>query len=720
MKPNFLFRYAVSDGSGPHRDRLVVFSAGRRFDMTRLIEAVSAEVNERLTPDEVLIVARGSVAKKAIEASQGREFARLSQRLGDATMITVIGYDHAGAEVVRKTVQGDEEGSDANLSEVWRRGGTAIFRRRGGFFESTTAFHFANPSGKHTNRFIRLSNILVSHAEIDFIASANLHLIDHTAEHVYIDTPSLFTVVASINDFRATEGALEPLTADSFRSYDGVEQQAFEHPNATILISASSSGSLAGIVAKRGFANNRIAHVLFLGRKADEARSAINLGHDTDYNPDGFEVDRVEHPSGECRMCASGSQSVLLRGDQFDIAGPQPVPLRIKKEHAPSTLANVMLANAGNGVFRIGSADSAPCRIEASRLFAPGEDAKRLDYVLDLNVPAAAAAVVAVDDASMLLAKQVARRVSDCRSVETLSEFERRMPPDQAFVAPIVVVQSVIGSGRQIVDLSRELRRWPAAPIVYIAGFVATESIDKVAALRTNLEMTWNVARHRLVVVDQLALPTKGEANAWEAEARLLDAAASGGNLTTPALIARRETLTNLARGLADDIFHARADGSRLGLNAGFVFWPDGLTQRPGISQADVFTTVAAVLQGLRGGTRRAPASMLQTAWFYKTVLDPENFGRFNDGVIQASLLRAARPSELDYRDNPGASREAARLIGKIVTDPGSARGDAAREFAFAVAAGRIRLQDEDRERVIGIRSGDPVVDELLSLSGNF
>lgn len=280
MKPNFLFRYALSDGSGPHRDRLVVFSAGRRFDIARFIEAVSAEVNEKLTPDELLIVARGSVANEAIGASQGREFARLAQRLGDRTVITIIGYNHAGAEVVRKTVHGNQVGSTANLADVWRRGGTAIFRQRGGFFESTTAFHFVNPSGKHTDRFIRLSNILVSHAEIDFIASTNLHLIDHAAEHVYIDTPSLFTVIASINDFRATEGALEPLTADSFRSYDGVEQQAFEHPNATVLISASSSGSLARIVAKRGLADDRIAHVLFLGRNAADSRCAVDLGRD--------------------------------------------------------------------------------------------------------------------------------------------------------------------------------------------------------------------------------------------------------------------------------------------------------------------------------------------------------------------------------------------------------------------------------------------------------
>src|SRR3546814_13919276 len=30
-------------------------------------------------------------------------------------------------------------------------------------------------------------------------------------------------------------------------------------------------------------------------------------------------------------------------------------------------------------------------------------------------------------------------------------------------------------------------------------------------------------------------------------------------------------------------------------------------------------------------------------------VLDPQNFNRFNDGISQASLLRQAHPSELNY-----------------------------------------------------------------------
>jgi len=718
VNPHFLFRHAVPGGAGPHADRLVVFAAGRRFDMTRFAQSISAEISERLVPDELVVVARSSVASQIIHAAASREFGRLRQRLGNQAAVTVIGYDHAGIETQRTPLGEATAVSNAGLPEIWRRGGTEVFRRRGGFFESTTAFHFANPSGKHTNRFIRLSNILVSHAEIDFIAATCLHLVQPTAGRIYIDTPSLFSVVAAINDVRAAEANLDPITADSFRSYDGVAQHAFDYPEASVLISASSSGSLARVMVERGFAIDQISHVLFLGRNAEDARCAIDLGHDARDNPDGFEVDRVEHPSGQCRMCAANSQAVPLRGDQFDIAGPQPEPLLIKQGHRPPKLEAVMDIHVGSGLFQIGGADTAPCRLDAARLFASDEGGKRRDYVLDLNVPAAAAAVLVVDEASRPFAIEVATRVSGTTPVETLKEFELRIPADPEFVQPILVVQAVVGSGRQIVDLSRDLRRWPAAPIVYVAGFVTTESAAKVEALRANLEMTWNAARHRLVVVDQLALPAKGEANAWEAEAQLLDAAASGGGLTEPELVARRAALGALASGMRDDIFHRNAHGQPLGLNPGFVFWPDGLTKRPNVTQADVFATISSVLQRLRNGDDGKTGSWLRTAWFHSTVLDPENFGRYNDGVIQASLLRAARPSELDYRDNPAASREAARLIRRMIDDPGSPRGDAAREFALALATRRMRLQDEDAERLLAVSSGDGAVDELLRLAG--
>ena len=80
-----------------------------------------------------------------------------------------------------------------------------------------------------------------------------------------------------------------------------------------------------------------------------------------------------------------------------------------------------------------------------------------------------------------------------------------------------------------------------------------------------------------------------------------------------------------------------------------------------------------------------------------RSVLDPSMFVRFNDGVLQASLLRASRPAELDYSASDDLSRQFA-LTGLSVF--GGCRdqvGEAALEFVHAVATEKVSLRKTDR-----------------------
>jgi hypothetical protein len=86
------------------------------------------------------------------------------------------------------------------FSDFRRRAITSIFNTRHGFVESTATYHFENPSGRHTERFIRLSNILARGAEIAFIGFCTLPNVPERATTAYLDTPSLYAVVAAINE----------------------------------------------------------------------------------------------------------------------------------------------------------------------------------------------------------------------------------------------------------------------------------------------------------------------------------------------------------------------------------------------------------------------------------------------------------------------------------------------------------------------------------------
>ena len=107
----------------------------------------------------------------------------------------------------------------------------------------------------------------------------------------------------------------------------------------------------------------------------------------------------------------------------------------------------------------------------------------------------------------------------------------------------------------------------------------------------------------------------------------------------------------------------------------------------------------------------------IKSNWFQQTVLAPENFGRFNDDIIQASILRAADPFEMNFADAPNESRELGRLIRRIVDAAHQDRGGAAAEFLLALATKRLRLHPSDTTAILDRKTtGLAMVDFLLDV----
>jgi hypothetical protein len=107
----------------------------------------------------------------------------------------------------------------------------------------------------------------------------------------------------------------------------------------------------------------------------------------------------------------------------------------------------------------------------------------------------------------------------------------------------------------------------------------------------------------------------------------------------------------------------------------------------------------------------------LRTNWFQQTRLDPANLGRFNDGVIQASILRAARPVEIDYSMKDDFAREAGRAICRIMDAAHKPRGEAACEALIAIGSDRLRLPKDELERILENRETlPPLVSKLAAI----
>jgi len=704
------------------RDVMMVFVAAPELDPGAFASMMEAEIEANLVPDEVAIIVREPSFTVTLEAlsSHSLHLSTLG-RLGQSAVI-LIGYDCNGVESRRHCVAGTMPTDGVTIADVQRRGITSIFNARRGFVEANATYHFENPSGRHTERFIRLSNILARGAEIAFIGFCCLPHVGPKVTRAYLDTPSLYAVVAAINEQRRSFAEAGWILADNFSSYAGFDQYEFDNDDAAVvLISASSSGSLAArLIAEKNVESEQIVHLLYLGREPSATSVVCDLSQEDRTNPAGVKsLPSVNEPA-DCPMCRGGSHAIKLQGDQFEFAGPQQDALLVGIADAPKGLSALMGRYACAEVFEVGvgrSGSKTPrlFHINADKLLASADFGDKLDYALRRSLPASLSHVIAADRQSQALAERVATHLATSATVIARDNIDD-IPV--ATTESIIIVASVIESGRTLLDISRDLRSIaPEAPLMYLVGMAKTTGEPKRERLENSLIQTHNPFPYQSLTIDQIVLPASYDNHAWAAELQLLidpEIESLVPDHLQPIVQSRIDRLRLASQPMGNDLFLANAQ-EPLNLQPGFVFWPKTLPGKPGHRQADVYFTIASVLQRLRANAFVPGERRIISNWFQQTILAPGNFGRFNDDVIQASLLRAAYPYELNFADSVAESRELGRLFKRVITACQSPRGGAASEFLLALGTRRLQLCKEDVDDVLAIEAPDiPMVRFLL------
>jgi hypothetical protein len=140
------------------------------------------------------------------------------------------------------------------------------------------------------------------------------------------------------------------------------------------------------------------------------------------------------------------------------------------------------------------------------------------------------------------------------------------------------------------------------------------------------------------------------------------------------------------------DLFWPDSNGNPLRLRPNFSFFD---FQNPStVTDAEIFFVTSSVLHQLRTnppGNRR-----LVQAEHQRTLIAPNCFYQFNDGIVQAALLRTARRAEIDYRVNEQESAAMREVINSIFSAWDRPRGEAAMEFLIMLAMQHLRLIDSD------------------------
>lgn len=705
MSTIFLHRLA-SPRFAKRADVVLVLADDQSFDSNDFRDALVAELDENGFPDQLIFFVTNEDFSNFVSSLRSDVRREDLGRLEGKTSVFVRGFAHDGRIVSDERIGKAIAGHDLpaiELLESHRPVITSLFMKNKCDIGSSRSFHFSLPSGRfHVDKFIRVSRLLTDSAEIRYLATSLLPYMEKNTRIVYIDTPALFPLVSALSDLlRRFDAKRQGLIGVNFRSHVGVNQAKFKS-HSVVVISCSATGWLADIVRNKGrYDFGEVIHFLWASKDESATPVACNLTYHEDVNPDGYARLPELHLPENCPLCSKGSFAIRLAGDNFELPVPQPLPVNPIRGDAPAGLTELMARYAESGIFQLGLAQNwtehpREFFISPPEMMKSGRFIDRLDYLLLNGLPAGTNTVVYMNDRSKQLAEYVTRSLP---TASLISRDELAELRGEQGVAPVAVVSAVVESGRSLNDITRDLRKFfPKSTHCFVVGFVKHVSEQALRTLRNSLIKTNAPANHKFICVEQIVLPLSTQQNAWELELRFLkglDLDRPEIMLEKPFFAERKAILSQRAKPLGSGLFVRNRDDLPLDLTPGFIFWPENMPI-PAECEASVYYTVCSVMQNLRSIGDEAPTRGLRNDLFQQTLLDPKAFRRFNDGLIQAALLRAARPAELNYETNADYSTEMGRTLGSIFRKCNGYRGSAAAEFLLAILSKRMTLVETD------------------------
>jgi hypothetical protein len=342
---------------------------------------------------------------------------------------------------------------------------------------------------------------------------------------------------------------------------------------------------------------------------------------------------------------------------------------------------------------------------------AAGRNQKLLDWLkdeIDWRVSVSIDHVIcADDDGSKALAEAAADKLhaaKGCPNRPVVTAYSNLTTDTLAQAQGVLVVQAVAGDGGLLREISRDLREFIASdvPRHFLAGVGLPQSEETWQRLQQFLVKNTSPRDYGFSAWLVLPIGSDGTTNAWQDLSDL----ATRAQVQTPVVTGvSSEILTesvDLAVQLVQGAFKGflpTSSGTALGLSEGFLFFGNAFDGR--LHQVPVsatYLTVASVLQAARD--LNVPANQLKPTGYESVVLSPENFLRYNDNLLQACVLRAAHPSELDYSSSPHLSRLMKEFLLKVLSRNAHPYGAVSLEFAAALACGRLKLIADDRKEL--------------------
>ncbi|MEY8198632.1 MAG: hypothetical protein RPS47_05280 [Colwellia sp.] len=726
---NSFYTYKM-DLSPSHQNILVCYIASFGFDLTKFTEIVKRAFDRSPFSRELIIITAGYNQDELVSKllSNSEAIRQLKKNINNYQILNIhAGFIKESGDLEFRCAKDPQDKGIFSLEllheEVLEAGLIDIMVNRDLVMKASPNFHFVKPSGMHSDRFIKASNVLEKGAEISFLAINLLRITGSAIQNIYTDTagiyPLAYELLAISHRF---SGKPSPFFVDSFGGYKGLETYQFSgDDNSLVIISASTSDRLSQKLANVvGLSGVNIVSI-FTASTADKSNSLVSFKrYSKKYPHDIFEI--IKSKNGyECDMCIHEKSTPLsLSNSNFVFDAPESVQYLPVAEDSSMKLKNLISSYKDSCVFKClydglkGSTNTSPeYFIDVSELVKNNQDYQtKLKNKIIRTFPLSADVIVHANDQGAIdVAEYIKKEVKLLGKEVYLSNIEdiEVSPPK----AGIVVVAGSIQSGKSLLDISRKLRKYSKYPITYIVGF--TKYNDMASYLKLKNDLKFNngnpsLGKHEFISIDEIMLPLiEHRVNSWERELEVLKVLKTIPINTTESLSALtererflREAGEETCEGIGDSIFMPSLSGGSMKLGPTFAFWNEKDTKDPYAHQATVYFTISSILQGLRYKSARHVQAPLGKGYVLNQI-DPLLFDRFNEGVIHASILRSSKPSELDFSADDSNSRIVGSLIEKMIKEPDQPTSEALPEFLLALCTKKLQIKDDHITNIKGL-----------------
>lgn len=571
--------------------------------------------------------------------------------------------------------------------------------------------YFLLPSGVYATHFIRIANIFKESQDINVLSIFLLLYFKDNPDIIYSDTPTIFPLIYSCILYKNINKSEVYNPRVKFYSSNHVTKDEIENIGKSLfIVSTSINGSLPKKLNDLGIDWSKIV-VLFAFDNSIVSRYSIMSKQNS------IEILSTEFvskkPDEFKKLYPNRTFEIKFEDEQFIPSPPTVSRFKINLSDAPNNLSDLMY-NYLNYDFvscykgKNSLDKTRDIYIDVSKLLIDFNSVdlnhfeKKTKHLIINQLPINIKSIIYVDDAeSKYIADKIQEYYQIAHSIIVESIYYKDLKLDDTFSEPscYLVCSSCISNGKKISDVSRKLRTQEHSQIIYFNGFVRCIDEKAYSNLMSNIKYGKYNEFHTysFITIDTILLPNEdSDSISWEFEKELINILLEGFNIfetktlindnTTEYFQNRYNELNNNIDGLINNVYLKKSNGNRLVLNKNFAFFKFTNWNPKDIQQSKVYFSILSVLHNFR-----IKKNIKQTI-YERHIFDPENFNRYNDGIIQASFLRAATNKELNYEIDSNASSLMATIIISSIDDSNN-KDTAPYEFLMAICIGKLTLQ---------------------------